>query len=122
MLKLEQPQEIEVWYLLPAIRRELALTLINKYSLTQKQTANIIGVTEAAISQYIKSKRAGAVKFGKNYLDKIDRAANRLIKDKSLLMAELKNICDDYRKDKSLCELHKKYGTVNLVDCDICLK
>ena len=61
------PQELEVWYILPAIRRELTISL-KEEGLKQRQVAEILGVTEAAVSQYIKSKRAKAIKFniGKN--------------------------------------------------------
>ena len=54
---LKHPQEIEVWYVLPAIRKELVVTLKEK-NLTQKKIAEFLNITEAAVSQYIKQKRA----------------------------------------------------------------
>ena len=43
------PQEIEVRYILPAIRRELASILIKDYKKSQKEVANVAGVTEVTI-------------------------------------------------------------------------
>ena len=57
------PQEIEVRYILPAIRRELARIFIQEHNLSQKEAANVLGLTEAAISQYLHYKRAKEVVF-----------------------------------------------------------
>ena len=45
-------------YVLPIFRSLVARELINTYNLTQVETAKKIGTTQAAISQYINSKRA----------------------------------------------------------------
>jgi predicted transcriptional regulator len=43
--------------ILPFVRRELARVLVTEYHLSQKKVAEILGVTEAAVSQYLKGKR-----------------------------------------------------------------
>ena len=45
-------------YVLPVFRSLVARELINTYNLTQVETAKKLGTTQAAISQYINSKRA----------------------------------------------------------------
>jgi predicted transcriptional regulator len=45
-------------YVLPVFRSLVARELINTYKLTQVETAKKLGTTQAAISQYINSKRA----------------------------------------------------------------
>lgn len=45
-------------YVLPIFRSLVARELINTYNLTQVETAKKLGTTQAAISQYINSKRA----------------------------------------------------------------
>ncbi len=52
----KMPCEIVVWYLLPVIRKELAGRLKEK-GLTQNEIAKRMGVTPAAVSQYLNSKR-----------------------------------------------------------------
>jgi predicted transcriptional regulator len=49
--------EESVWYLLPLIRKEFAKSLIKDHGLTQRKAAEKLGITEAAVSQYISKKR-----------------------------------------------------------------
>ena len=55
-------QEIEIWYIIPSIRREFAV-IMSKKGLSQKDISKKLGITEPAISQYIKQKRAVGLKF-----------------------------------------------------------
>jgi predicted transcriptional regulator len=52
-------------YVLPLFRSLVAKELINTYKLTQVEVAKKLGTTQAAISQYVNSKRAykGAEQF-----------------------------------------------------------
>jgi hypothetical protein len=52
-----QPCESAVKYKVPAIKAELARKL-KKQGKSQKEIAAILGVTEAAVSQYLSGKRA----------------------------------------------------------------
>ncbi len=54
---MKPPCMIVVKYLLPAIRAKIAENLVIKYNLKSKEVAEKLGLTEAAISQYINSKR-----------------------------------------------------------------
>src|SRR4030067_3334806 len=45
-------------YVLPVFRSLVAKELIKNYDLTQVETAKKLGTTQAAISQYVNSKRA----------------------------------------------------------------
>ncbi len=49
--------EENVWYLLPLIRKEFAKSLIKDHGLTQRKAAEKLGITEAAVSQYVSKKR-----------------------------------------------------------------
>jgi predicted transcriptional regulator len=53
-------------YVLPVFRSLVAKELVNTYHLTQVEAAQKLGTTQAAISQYINSKRAfkGTAQFG----------------------------------------------------------
>ena len=73
-------------YLLPLFRSLVAKELINNYSLTQVEVAKKLGTTQAAISQYVNSKRAykGAEQF-EDILPRLEtmakNAARRLAKE-----------------------------------------
>jgi predicted transcriptional regulator len=51
--------EEAVWYILPHVRKEFAKSLIKDHGLTQRKAAEKLGITEAAVSQYISKKRGG---------------------------------------------------------------
>lgn len=114
------PQEIEVWYLLPAIRREFALSMI-KRGMKQKDIAKIMEIRESTVSQYISSTRAKTIKFNKGIKKSIDVAVNKIIKKESCLILEIQKICELAKKQRFLCNIHKKHNK-NLKQCGVCLK
>ncbi|MFH1770421.1 MAG: hypothetical protein ABH828_02585 [archaeon] len=105
-LKLIQPQEIEVLYLLPAIRRQLSMDM-KKAGKGQKEIAMLLCVTESAVSQYLKSKRASKVVFHQEQLTAISNAAKKIKNTKSMLF-ETQKLLKDMKKSGFLCEVHKK--------------
>ncbi|HLE06488.1 MAG TPA: transcriptional regulator, partial [Candidatus Nanoarchaeia archaeon] len=80
------PQELEVFYVIPAIRKELAVKL-KANGLSQKKIAGIFGVTEACVSNYFKSKRANDVKFSPELKSMIDNCAKEISKGKSCFIS-----------------------------------
>ncbi|MEM4366048.1 MAG: hypothetical protein QXN46_00395 [Candidatus Woesearchaeota archaeon] len=99
------PQEVEHWYVLPAIRREFALALMNN-GLSQKKAASLIGVTEAAISNYKKEKRATTLELEKEIKSKINAAARRILNNKSSLFEEMMKIDYILKKKGIFCRIH----------------
>ena len=118
----QMPQEIEVWYIIPALRRELTKSMINDFSLTQKQIANNIGLTEAAVSQYLHSKRAKDVIFSKAILDEIKISAKRIIDNPDTLLQEMIRITKLTDVKHVLCDMHKKYDSTLPENCDVCFE
>jgi predicted transcriptional regulator len=53
-------------YLMPLFRSMVAKELVNTYKLTQIQTSEVLGTTQAAVSQYIHAKRA--IKCSEKYV------------------------------------------------------
>lgn len=116
------PQEIEVWYLIPALRRELAKILVKEHKLKQNQAANILGITNAAISQYLKSKRGQGINFNEKETELIKKAAEEIVKDKGKLIKNLYKLCETLRKSKTICEIHKIQDKNISKNCDVCFK
>lgn len=114
------PQEIEVWYLIPALRRELAKIFISDFKKTQKEISKILGVTESAISQYIKSKRASKLKFSKQEIEEIKKAAKKIISDEKSSNEHFYKLCVKFRGCQSLCKLHRKQDDSLPKNCDLC--
>lgn len=114
------PQEIEVWYLIPGIRRELAKFLIEKYSMSQKQISEILGITESAVSQYIKEKRGSEMKFDEGELQLIEDAARKIADQKLEANKEIYKLCVAFRGSPSLCDFHRKRDGSIDHDCKLC--
>ncbi len=71
------PQEIEVFYTLPAIRREMAISM-KASGRKQKDIAKLLCVEESTISQYLKDKRAAKIRLDERFRKDIAEAAKRI--------------------------------------------
>lgn len=117
----QMPQEIEVWYIIPAIRRELAKSMV-ELGLTQKQVADKMELTEAAVSQYLSSKRAKEVSFSNAVLNEIEKSAERIVKNKENVVSEMVRLVNLTSVKHVMCDLHKKQD-LNLPNgCNICFE
>ncbi len=65
----ENACETIFWKVIPAIRRELAVALTRK-GIKKKEVANLLGITPAALSQYLTGKR-GKTELPKWAVEKI---------------------------------------------------
>ncbi|MEM2932751.1 MAG: Fis family transcriptional regulator [Candidatus Pacearchaeota archaeon] len=101
------PQEIETWYVIPAIKYNLAKALKDKTKITE--IANILATTPSAVSQYLHRKRGQEVKFNKMKKE-FEKSANRLIKNKKLLLKEINLLLDLAKKLGITCKVCKKYN------------
>lgn len=115
------PQEVEVWYLIPALRRELTKIFVKEHNFSQKETAKILGITEAAVSQYLKSKRGSEIKFPKKDVLMIKKIAGNIAKNPKSSMKELYDLCTHFRGSKTLCEMHKKMDKTVPKKCNACV-
>jgi predicted transcriptional regulator len=106
MPKLFHPQEMEVAYVLPAMRREIAKAM-KKKGVSQKEIAERLHVTGAAVSQYLSSKRASQVQFGSKLKKAISAAAVR-ITDIASLRSEVQKLLKLARSEKITCGICKK--------------
>jgi hypothetical protein len=121
-MKKVMPQEIEVWYLIPALRRELARVFIEDYGLKQKKAAELLGITEAAISQYFKSKRGSEIKFSDKSMKEIKKSAKEIIENNEDIMKKIYELCVSLRKSKAMCDFHRVQDKKVSKSCDVCLR
>ncbi len=114
------PQEVEVWYVLPALRRELAVRLKEK-ELSQKRIAEILGVTDAAVCQYLKKKRASELKFSKEIKMMIKDAAAKIATTATCHRFEIQRILEKVETSGYLCGIHREHDDVPAC-CTVCMK
>jgi len=103
-----QPQEIEVFYVIPALRRELALCM-KASGRSQKAIASLLGVTEAAVSQYFSSKRAATIKFN-DRMKSVIREASARINDEMSMFSEMQQLLRLSREERVVCQAHESLG------------
>lgn len=113
------PQEIEVWYIIPAIRKELAKIFIKKYKLTQEKAAKILGVSKAAVCQYMSRKRADKIKFPPRIKKEFEESAKRIIDNNQIVVKEILRLLDVIKKSRCSCHICKKYNKGILKICNM---
>ncbi|MBN2367512.1 hypothetical protein JXC34_00710 [Candidatus Woesearchaeota archaeon] len=115
---MDTPQEVQVWFVLPALRKEYVLAM-KKKGLKQKEIASILGLTEPAVSQYLKNKRGSEVCFTDNVLKEIAESSQAIIDNKTDFRTEVQKILSHIKKTKFICKVcHDHIHTSE--DCKIC--
>ena len=104
------PQEIETFYVIPALRRYLALAM-KEQGIKQKDIANIMDINTAAISQYISNKRGHNVTFNAELQAEIKKSAIR-VRDRMSYVRETQHLLDFLRRTKTLCDIHRQFSNV----------
>ena len=109
--------EYVVWYVLPLIRKEFAISLIEDHKLSQRKSAELLGITESAVSQYISKKRGAHEKFNATLKEEIQKSTKRILKGNITVMKkETCRIChllqpeeiDIEKFDEEACDILKK--------------
>ncbi|MBL7100639.1 MAG: helix-turn-helix domain-containing protein [Nanoarchaeota archaeon] len=116
---MDMPQELEVWYVIPALRKAFAEIMLKK-GLKQKDIAKRLDLAKSAVSQYLKSQRGTELKFDKTMHKKIEKSVNNILKNKSTVKEEIIRLCNIIRKDGLLCCFHKAKDK-NMKKCKVCL-
>lgn len=117
-LSLLQPQEVEVFFILPALRREFAMSMkLDGFS--QKRIAQLLGITEPAVSQYLNAKRATKVNFPPKIKEDIALAAKRITDERSLIR-ETQRLLGVARQEMVTCKLHEEL-VPSLKNCRVCM-
>ena len=109
-MTLNCPCEIIVWHLLPAIRREYAKYLIEDFGLTQKEVAEKLGLTEAAVSRYISGKRADLKIPNGQVKKEIKNSTKKIVKgNNKTVINETCRICNILKSNKHIKEIDVDY-------------
>lgn len=119
---MKSPCEVIIWYILPSIRSELIKKLIEK-GMSRKEASRTLGITKAAVSQYIYGKRGDKIEFKQNVRSAIEKLAEDVItKEKNVnLIYRICEICTMLKRDKTVCELHREHNLLPF-DCEACFK
>jgi predicted transcriptional regulator len=104
------PCEHILWNGLPVIRKEIAECMISDYGLNQKQAAEKLGMTPAAVCQYLSKKRGNTAIDNEELLKEISLSAERIIQDQQ---------ADVIHETCRICKLFMEKGVFPSA-CDAC--
>ena len=104
---MELPQELEVWYVIPAIRKELA-SAMKSNGLKQVEIAKRLGVTKSAITQYINESRGNEIKLNERIKKEVVGSAQK-INNTMDTIREIQYLLSVTREEKVICQIHKKH-------------
>lgn len=119
---MKPPCEMVVWYVIPAIRSELAKDLL-KLGMKQKDISELMDITQPAVSQYLTDKRGSGIQFNDDVKELISGFANDLYNGnagKSDIISRTCFICKKIKTEDILCQLHHEKGDIP-ADCKACL-
>jgi uncharacterized protein len=103
-------------HVLPAIRALMAIDLIKRHKMKQVEACKIMGVTQPAISQYlrgIRGKKIAPIKKNKRIMAAIAKAADEIASKKvtsKQWSSLICSICTKMKEEGMLDESHFPYG------------
>jgi len=120
------PAEIESKSLIPALRAILAKDLANKHHIREDEISKMLGVTQAAISNYIRGTRGDPKLIEKLLEDKqvaimLDDISDSLSSDKAYTPSSLSKfigLCNYIKSSLLICDIHHNLETN--IDDEIC--
>ena len=119
---MKPPCEIVVWYVIPAIRSELAKELLN-LGMRQKDVSELMDITQPAVSQYITDKRGSGIKLEDSVRKIIQDFARQLSEGeatKADLISRTCQICHHVKVEDVLEQLNIDKSHLG-EDCQACL-
>jgi uncharacterized protein len=112
------PQEIEAKFVIPALRRDLSKCLVKGHGVSYEKVGKLLGVTKAAVSQYLSGKRASKIKLHVKIGAELGKSCDKIMKGKSDSYQEITRILKYIRKNGLHCEVCGKISDGELHDCN----
>lgn len=104
------PQEIEVWYIIPAVRKEFARLLTKEHGLSYEKAGTALGISKAAVSQYLSNKRANKVCLNAKTKAEIKKSAVLVFENARVAMTEIQRILKFMKDSHCSCNVCKQYN------------
>lgn len=123
------PSEIEAKSLIPAIRAILAQKLTSEYYMKEEIVAKVLGVTQAAISNYVRGTRGDIELIGKlSLVDQIAEMINDIARDLAsnraytpYTMSKFIELCNFIRHSLIICDIHHNIeSNIDEGVCQLC--
>ena len=120
------PAEIESKSLIPALRAILAKDLANKHHIREDEISKMLGVTQAAISNYIRGTRGDPkliekLLAEKQVLEMITDITDNLASDRAYTPSSLSKfigLCNYIKTSLLICDIH--HNLESNIDDEVC--
>jgi predicted transcriptional regulator len=120
------PAEIETKTLIPALRAILAKKLIEEHKIREEEVSKMLGVTQAAISNYVRGTRGDPELINKllavkEVSDMINDICNNLASNMAYTPSSLSKfigLCNYIKSSLLICDIH--HGLESNIDEAIC--
>jgi hypothetical protein len=108
------PAEIESKTLIPALRAILAKKLVEQHKIREDEISKMLGVTQAAISNYIRGTRGDPKLIAqllsqKQVMEMIDEISDNLASNKAYTPSSLSKfigLCNYIKSSLLICDIH----------------
>jgi len=113
VLNLILPCEVGVKTVLPAVKAIMARSIVEKHGLNEKQTADLLGLSQSAVSRYISRERGNLLNIEgtPEVLTLIDQMVTHLIKvpdNKTEILKLFCQTCTTIREKGLMCPACQK--------------
>lgn len=113
------PAEIETKTLIPALRAILAKRLIEEHGIREEEVSKLLGVTQAAISNYIRGTRGDPILITKllavkEVAEMVDDICGNLTSNMAYTPASLSKfigLCNYIKSSLLICDIHHNLET-----------
>ncbi len=119
------PCEVAVKTVSPALRALLAQKLIGEYKLKETRVAEILGITQSAVSKYTKKVRGTTIPLEQN--TEIEDIVNQMTKllladpiEQTKVMLLFCQACTTIRSKGLMCPLCQQNQKTKIDKCDFC--
>jgi hypothetical protein len=120
------PAEIESRSLIPALRAILSKKLSEKYSIHEDEISKMLGVTQAAVSNYIRGTRGDPkliekLQGEKQVTEMLDDICENLSSDRAYTPSSLSKfigLCNYIKSSLLICDIH--HNLESDIDDEIC--
>ena len=121
------PCEIAVKSVIPAIKAALAKELVETHHLKQNQVAEILGISQSAVSKYTRQIRGYVIKIDK--IEEIQPLINRMMSlrvngnpKRADFLRLFCQTCTEIRKKGLMCQFCQKTNPkIKMEECGFCL-
>jgi uncharacterized protein len=127
---MKPPCMVVVQHILPALRLEITKELVEKYGMKRSDAAAKMGVTPAAVTQYLSRARGGSATTLLEGSGKVMEIVDELSRDIAagespldVLLLKLCRACAVARSEGLVCQLHRESmpGLVDIRSCSCSL-